>query len=168
MYPKKIYQQMCYAKLEGVSMCKIWKRWVYDNFIQATYTIAETFEQICKRKAPWVAIGDFLNDWQCYAIEQREELIKTPLCVPSHLVMVRWAAFCAAMVEWLCYQDNIQWPDWVKQECYVLPNPWFFYRRWDTRSWLLATTPAPFKMHNIFCGDRVILNKWNVVKVAEK
>ncbi len=132
------------------------------------HTMAETFERICKKKAPWVALGDFLNDWQCYAIEQREELIKTPLHVSSHPTMARWAAFCAAMVEWLCYQDNIPCPSWVKQECYTLPNPWFFYRRWDTRSWLLATTPAPFKMRNIFCGDRIILNKWTVAKVTEK
>ena len=47
------------------------------------HTLAETFEQICNYKAPWVAIGNFLNDWWYYAVEYRAELIETPLPTPS-------------------------------------------------------------------------------------
>lgn len=122
------------------------------------HTVAEAFEQICKGQTPWVAIGNFLNDWWFYAVEHRRELIDTPLIPAPTLEMHRWAAFCAAMVEWLCWEANLSFPAWTDQECYILSERWFFYEDWESRAWLLATTPAPFKMRNIFGGDRMFLH----------
>ncbi len=119
------------------------------------HSAAEAFEQICNGQAPWVAIGYFLNDWWFFAVEHRRELIDTPLVPAPTPELHRWAAFCAAMVEWLCWQEDLPFPDWTAKECYILPDPWFFYEKWSRRSWLLATTPAPFKMRNIFSGDRI-------------
>ena len=79
------------------------------------HTIEETFKQIYKRETPWVALGNFLNDWWVYAIDYREEMIKTPLPSTTNATMHRWAAFCAAMVEWLCQQDNVPCPTLTKQ-----------------------------------------------------
>ncbi len=123
------------------------------------HTIAETFEQICRGQTPWVAIGNFLNDWWVYAVEHRRELVETPLPPAPNSEMQRWAVFCAAVVEWLCQQENLSFPSWTSQNRYTLPDPWFYYDDVDSRSWLLATTPAPFKMRNIFGGDRMFLRK---------
>jgi hypothetical protein len=43
-------------------------------------TIQETFERICAagNTTPWVAIGDFLDDWRRSAVEHRRELVTTP------------------------------------------------------------------------------------------
>jgi hypothetical protein len=123
------------------------------------HTIAEAFEQISNEQDPWVAIGNFLNDWWYYAVEHRRELIDTPLPLASTSHTTRWAAFCAATVEWLCWQDGLTPPAWTVNECYVLSDPWFHYEKWSRRSKLLATTPAPFKMRNIFIGDRAFLHK---------
>jgi len=123
------------------------------------HTVAETFEQICNNQTPWVAIGNFLNDWWFYAVEHRRKLIETPIAPASTPEMQRWAAFCAAMVEWLCWQEGLPFPTWTDQECYSLPEPWFLYDRLSKRSWLLATTPAPFKMRNIYGGNRMFLKK---------
>src|SRR5436305_5483549 len=71
----------------------------------------------------------------------------------------RWAAFCAAMVEWLCWQEGVPCPSWAAKERYILPEPWFYYGKWSRRAKLLATTPAPFKMRNIFIGDRAFVHK---------
>src|SRR6266851_4315558 len=92
-------------------------------------TVAETFERICGRNSatPWVAIGDFLDDWRR-----------------------------AAMVEWLCWQDHLPFPEWTKQKSYRLQEPWFLYKGWRLRAWQLATTPTPFKMRKIFGGDRML------------
>ena len=114
------------------------------------HTIAETFEQICDNQTPWVAIGNFLNDWWFFAVEHRREMIDIPIAPATRPETQRWAAFCAAMVEWLCWRDGLPFPAWTDQECYILPEPWFLYEKWSRRSWLLATTPAPFKMRNIF------------------
>jgi len=81
--------------------------------------------------------------------EQPEAPVSTP-------EMQRWAAFCAAMVEWLCWQDGLLFPTWTDQEIYTLEEPWFLYKGWRLRAWQLATTPAPFKMRNIFGGDRML------------
>jgi hypothetical protein len=120
-------------------------------------TISETLERIYNSTAPWVAIGDFLDDWRRSAVEHRRELVNEQPIVPvSTPDMQRWVAFCAAMVEWLCWQDGIPFPAWTSQEVYTLKEPWFLYKGWRLRAWQLATTPAPFKMRNIFGGDRML------------
>ena len=113
---------------------------------------------------PWVALGNFLNDWWAYAVDHRRELVETPLAPASTLKTQRWAAFCAAMVEWLCWEAGLPCPAWTNQECYILSKPWFFYRDSASRSQLLARTPAPFQMRNIFGGDRMFLHKWDMAK----
>ena len=62
-------------------------------------TIAETFERILNGTTPWVAIGDFLDDWRRSKVEDRYELVETPIAEAPTLGMLRWAAFCASMVE---------------------------------------------------------------------
>ncbi len=119
------------------------------------HTVAEAFEDICNNQTPWVAIGNFLNDWWFYAVEHRRELVDTPLAQASTPETQRWAAFCAAMVEYLCQQQNLPFPVWTDQACYILADPWFLFEEWESRTWLFATTPAPFKMRNIYGGDRM-------------
>ena len=119
------------------------------------HTIQETFDQICNNQAPWVAIGNFLNDWWFFAVEYRREMIEQPPAKAATQETQRWAAFCAAMVEWLCVQDNVLCPNWTKHRRYMLADPWFFYEDDESRAWLMATTPAPFKMRNIYGGDRM-------------
>ena len=126
------------------------------------HTITETFENICKGETEWVAIGNFLNDWWYYAVDSRKKLIETPLAPAPTSGLHRWAAFCAAMVEWLCEQDDIPCPSWVKQKGYVLPDPWFYDDKWTRKAKLLATSPASFKRRNIYGGDRMFLSKRDV------
>lgn len=119
------------------------------------HTISETLEEICNGQTPWVAIGNFLNDWWFFAVEHRRELIEKPPALATTPETRRWAAFCAATVEWLCLQEGVHYPIWTSQECYMLSEPWFLYERQSKRAWLMATTPAPFKMRNIYGGDRM-------------
>jgi hypothetical protein len=60
------------------------------------------------------------------------------------------------MVEWLCWQDGLPFPEWTSQASYRLQDPWFLYKGWKLRAWQLATTPTPFRMRNIFGGDRML------------
>src|SRR5260221_931873 len=78
-------------------------------------TVAETFERICGRNSatPWVAIGDFLDDWRRSAVEHRRELVTEPIAPAPTPDLHKWAAFCAAMVEWLCWQDGLPFPEWT-------------------------------------------------------
>jgi len=132
------------------------------------HTVAKVFDHICNNEMPWVAIGNFLNDWWAYAVDHRPELIEAPLAPASTLEMQRWAAFCAAMVEWLCWEASLPAPSWVHQECYILPEPWYLREQWSSRSKLLARTPAPFQKRNIFGGDRMFLHKWDMAKQMQQ
>ncbi len=128
------------------------------------HRVAGVFDQICNNETPWVAIGNFLNDWWAYAVDHRRELIEVPLAPATTPEMQRCAAFCAAMVEWLCSEAGLPPPSWVYLECYILPEPWYFREQWSSRSKLIARTPAPFQRRNIFGGDRTFLHKWDMAK----
>ncbi len=119
-------------------------------------TAKETFERILNGTTPWVAIGDFLDDWRRSAVKDRYELVEEPVAAAPTLEMLRWAAFCASMVEWLCWQDDLPFPEWTGQESYVLEEPWFIYDGWRLRAWQLVMTPAAFKTRNIYGGDRML------------
>ena len=77
--------------------------------------------------------------------------------------VLRWAAICAASVEWLCGQDEIPCPSWVHNDAHCLPEPWFdspgAYKP-QVRERLVHETPEPFAGRNIFCGNRVFANKY--------
>lgn len=135
----------------GADMALTKKQWLPQ-------TIAETFERICGRNkdTPWVAIGDFLDDWRRTPVEHRRELVMQPIAAAPTAELQQWAAFCAAMVEWVCWQDHLPFPEWTKDESYRLSEPWFLYKGWRLRAWQLATTPTPFRMRNIFGGDRML------------
>jgi hypothetical protein len=124
-------------------------------------TVAETYERIKQvPQQPWVAIGDFLDDWRFTEQPDRPALVQEPIAsagvAETNVELRRWAAFCAAMVEWLCYQDGAPFPSWTANETYRLAEPWFLYPGDLLRAWQLTSTPAPFKMRNIFGGDQML------------
>ncbi|MBF6589264.1 MAG: hypothetical protein IVW57_01885 [Ktedonobacterales bacterium] len=120
-------------------------------------TAAETFDRILSGTTPWVAIGDFLDDWRRTVVPERATLVAAPIAEYRGDAELRhWAAFIAATVEWLCWNEGIPFPSWTSSAEYTLPEPWFLYPGWRLRAWQLATTPAPYKMRNIFGGDHML------------
>jgi hypothetical protein len=103
-------------------------------------TIAETFGRIVKASTfPWVAIGDFLDDWRQSAREDRLELVAMGLPPEGDTT-----------------GNDLELRPWTSREEYRLSEPWFLYPGDLLRAWQLATTPAPFKMRNIFGGDQML------------
>jgi len=120
-------------------------------------TAAETFDRIRAGTTPWVAMGDFLDDWRRLPVEERPPLVAEPIVdAGDDKERQRWAAFIAATVEWLCWSAKLPFPVWTNKSEYRLPEPWFLYPGWRLRAWQLATTPAPYKMRNIFGGDHML------------
>ena len=126
------------------------------------HTIAETFELICSNENPWMAIGNFLNDWWYYTADQRVKLIETPLPLKATKKAHQWAAFCAAMIETLCERCDVPYPNWITQEHLVLPGPWFYDKDKESRARLLAIAPTPFKKRNVYVSNRVLSGKWDL------
>jgi hypothetical protein len=91
-------------------------------------TMAVAYAEICRGEDPWIALGNFMNDWFDYAKDRREQLVTEPLSIPEPLTLDlhRWAAFCAASVEWLCQRYTVACPPWVHDPIYTLSTPWFY------------------------------------------
>src|SRR5579871_6232669 len=78
-------------------------------------TISYAYQRICQGEDPWTALGDFSNAWFGYARHIRPELIEEPLTRPEQETdfTQRWAAFCAASVEYLCDLHQQTCPLWT-------------------------------------------------------
>jgi hypothetical protein len=118
-------------------------------------TAAVTLQLIADGVDPWLAVGQFVDDWRRADPAERPRLVSEPLpdVAPAYL---RWAALLAAAVDWLCAQDRLPAPSWTNRPEYRLAEPWFLYPGWRLRAWQLAETPVPFRMRNIFGGDRIL------------
>ena len=59
------------------------------------HTMAGAFQEISEGEEPWIALGNFLNDWFDYAKDHRPELVAAPLSLPqdTNQQRRRWAAF---------------------------------------------------------------------------
>lgn len=128
-------------------------------------TMGLSYQEICQGEMPWIALGNFMNDWFDYAKERRAELVAEPLSPPAQFTdyTLRWAVFCAASVEWLCEKYEIACPTWVQNPMYVLPEPWFDSpgaHKPEVRERLIQQTPEPFTRRNIYCGNRMFNNKY--------
>ena len=118
-------------------------------------TAAETVRLIAAGTDPWLAIGQFLDDWRRTEVARRPSLVGEPPTEVSGSSRP-WAALLAASVEWLCARDGLPFPPWTSRTEYRLPEPWFLYPGWRLRAWQLAETPVPFRARNIFGGDRIL------------
>lgn len=127
-------------------------------------TMKLSFEQIRDGIQPWVALGNFMNNWYAYHADQRSVLIADPLpdYDVTNLYVHRWAVFCATSVEWFAHKYGEVCPSWVFDEKYMLAEPWFFHPKEEVREWDMSTTPEEFARRKIYCGGRVFANKWEL------
>ena len=128
-------------------------------------TMAFTYQEICQGEQPWVALGNFMNDWFDYAKDRRAELVAAPLSLPERASdeVFRWAVFCTASVEYLCEHYGVPCPSWIHDPVYALPEPWFdapMAHKPEVRAYLAQQTPEPFTRRNIYCGNRMFANKY--------
>jgi len=128
-------------------------------------TIKKAYNDICAGEDPWTALGNFRNTWYGYATHMRSELVSEPLIKPEQEIEYthRWAAFCTASVEFLCERYNVPCPDWVDDPYYTLSYPWSgSYVFPEIHQHNIETTYQPFKKRNIFCGNRLFRNKYEM------
>lgn len=129
------------------------------------HTIRIAFQEICEGEQPWVALGNFLNYWWAYASDRRYDLVVDALPeAPADEQYLRWAAYCAASVEHLCHKYNVPCPTWVHDPKYVLSDPWYYHPHAHVRDWLVSSTPEAFRKRNIYSGDRMFLNKYDLAE----
>ena len=95
--------------------------------------------------------------WRRSQPTDRLKLVEQPLRDVSTAEEVRWAALFAAVVEQLCYQENLPPPAWTRASRYYLPEPWYAGAKTERMHRLYEeTTPDILKQHNIMVGDRLL------------
>lgn len=121
------------------------------------YSAAEGFQRVKQGENPWVAFGDFLDDWRRSPREDRLALVAQPLEEAVTPEEQRWAALFAAAVEQLCVLEHLSLPPWLNAPRYYLQEPWFPEARTEKlRRLLEETTPEIFKKHNVFGGESIL------------
>ena len=132
-------------------------------------TMAWAYQRICAGEDPWTALGNFTNAWYDYAKDIRAALVSEPLGKqePDTEHTRHWAAFCAASVEFLCDRYGELCPEWVYEPYYTLSTPWYgdnIVNLADTvvLQHRMKTTPTPFARRNVFCGNRLYQNKYEM------
>ena len=150
--------------------CQIRESWKEEREYER-HTLDRLSLQIdTRRRGQWkAALGDFLNYWFGFATDQRAELVKEPIQEPAEVTpdLHQWAAFCAASVDYLCERYSIPCLAWVLQPTYTLSDPWFTGLGADKpqiQARLMQETPVPFARRNIFCGNRVFANKYELAE----
>lgn len=130
-------------------------------------TMKWAYDSLCSGEDPWTALGNFTNAWYGYAKHMRTDLVSEPLVLPEQETKHthRWAAFCAASVDFLCDRYKVPCPDWVYDPYYTLETPWWKTKHTQDQSmreYLLKVTPGPFARRNIFCTNRLFQNKFEM------
>jgi len=156
--------------MEGFDLCKQTDMWRDPvKTIDHLQTMALTYQEIVQGEEPWIALGNFMNDWFDYAKDKRTQLVAAPLALPEKISVdnYRWATFCTASVEWLCEQYGVPCPSWVYSAPYKLRERWFDSpgsHKPEVRARLIQQTPEPFSKRNIYCGNRMFANKYELAE----
>ena len=131
--------------------------------------MAWAYQQICAGEDPWTALGNFTNAWYDYAKDIRAALVSEPLVKQEQDTEYNrhWGAFCAASVEFLCDRYGVLCPEWVQEPDYMLSTPWYgdnIVNLADTvvLEHRIKTSPTPFARRNVFCGNRLYQNKYEM------
>ena len=135
--------------------------------LEALQTISISYREILTGEDPWVALGNFMNDFYGNFPDQRAELVRESLQEPTYVTPEehRWAVFCAATVEHLCQKYELACPAWVHDAAYSLNEPWYYSmgtHKPQVRARLERETPEPFTRRNIYCGNRMFVNKYEL------
>lgn len=121
-------------------------------------TVSQSFNRVRRGEDPWIAFGDFLDDWRRAEPDQLPLLVADPIRTTADDPQHRWAALFAAAVDWLCWtaKPRVETPDWLADEIYVLPEPWFVVEGAALRTWQLVESPTPFRMRRIFTDASIV------------
>lgn len=128
-------------------------------------TFARSYAQILAGDDPWLPLGNMMHQFFGAYKHLAAALVADPLVLPADVSPehFRWAAFCAASVEYLCRLSALSCPAWALDMRFALTDPWFLGIGADlpkVQEKLRQTTPEEFTRRGIFCGNRVYNNKY--------
>src|SRR6266851_4296829 len=110
------------------------------------YSAAESYERILQGEYPWVAFGDFLDDWLRSESEDRLELVSQPLGKASTPDEQHWAALFAAAIEQLCISEVLLFLPGLWSPVTIYRNPGI--QQLEKKSCVTSWRRLPLKFSN--------------------
>jgi hypothetical protein len=99
-------------------------------------------------------LANFIDEFNRSSLEQKQKMVeKFPF---KGIKDKKYAAYIAAMVEELCFTNNIDIPDWVFDKKYSLKEPFFVGGLESIKAILIVESPLPFRRRNIFVSENVL------------
>ncbi len=128
-----------------------------------TQTLALAYDELASGKEGFrIAVGNFMNAFFLYNIDNRQSLIHDPIQMPQNATEEQfgWAAFCAGAAEYLAGRYDLQCPIWVHNPAYTMHEPWYIISNANQAmcEYLLETAPEAFRKRNVFCSCNVFSN----------
>ncbi|GAC1355380.1 MAG: hypothetical protein NVS4B11_23870 [Ktedonobacteraceae bacterium] len=128
-----------------------------------TQTLAMAYDELASGKEGFrVAVGNFMNAFFLYCVENRQQLINDPIQMPENPTEDQrgWAAFCAGAAEYLASRYHLQCPIWAHDPAYCMSEPWYTLPNTNPtmRKHFQKTAPEAFRRRNVFCDDHVFSN----------
>lgn len=104
----------------------------------------------------FIYFGNFLDEFYSATNQERSEMVRDEPRWPEEIPAYKMA-FLAGAVEKLCLDHDIEVPDWVGKDKYVLRDPYFALNaKGDLRMVLLVESPPEFKARNIFVSENCL------------
>lgn len=134
------------------------------SIVQRTQTLAAAYEELASGKEDFrVAMGNFMNEFFLYLVDERQYLLDEPIQMPENPTEDQrgWAAFCAGAAEYLASRYDLTCPAWAYDPAYVMPEPWYHPASRvfpGLRKHFEQTAPEPFRKRNVLCDDRMFVN----------
>src|SRR5690242_11174760 len=128
-----------------------------------TKTLAMAYEELASGKEGFrVAVGNFMNAFFLYGVEDLQHLLDDPIQLPENPTEEQrgWAAFFAGAAEYLASRYDLQCPAWAHDPNYSMPEPWYIVPNASQamREDFQQTAPEPFRRRNVFCSDHIFSN----------
>lgn len=127
-------------------------------------TFRRCYNAICQGEEPWLGLGNMMHQWFGRYQEYRAELVREPIDLPVSPTpeQERWAAWCAASVEFLCERAGLDVPAWALDARYTLAEPWYVdeVEGEEEEAELREETPPAFARRLIYCESNPYRNKY--------
>jgi hypothetical protein len=99
-------------------------------------------------------LADFIDEFNRSKPVKKQKMVeKFPF---KGVTDIKHIAYIAAMVEELCFRNNMEIPGWVWDKKYQLKEPFFVGGLESLKAFLIAESPLPFRRRNIFVSSNVL------------